>query len=177
MKTVIDVGCARYGGDYSIERLIEMHSPDVLYGFDPNGGSDWGDRLTYPELGDNWIAFRATLDGFDTDIQVSRSAAWTHDGEVRFLADGLAGMVGNHDHWPLVPCIDLARFIDELPAGELILKLDAEGAEIDLLEHLIKTKVDLRLSLVIVEWHPWNDERRRRRIEQRLTCPLEVWPW
>jgi hypothetical protein len=161
--TVIDVGCARWGGDYSIERLIEMYYPDMLYGFDP----------AWPEDEPNVI--HSLL--HPTTTFVERAAAWTYDGEVRFLVDGLNGQVGDAGHWPLVPCIDLARFIDQLPTGRIVLKLDAEGAEIELLEHLIATTVDVRLTGVIVDWHPWNDPERRRAIERALTCSVEEWRW
>lgn len=166
MKTVIDVGCARYGGDYSVERLLEMFQPNVLHGFDP--AKDVAKAMPRQA---HAVAGGTTL------IQLHRMAAWTYDGEVRFMEDGLNGQVGEAEHWPLVRCIDLARFIDELPEGPVILKLDAEGAEIELLEHLIATGVDARLEGVLVEWHPSNDPDRRRAIEERLACPLEEWPW
>ena len=36
MSVVIDVGAARYGGDYSMERLIEQFNSTHLYAIDPN---------------------------------------------------------------------------------------------------------------------------------------------
>jgi hypothetical protein len=157
---VIDVGCARYGGDFSIERLIEMFHPDVLYGFDPA----WRPNMYTPETPSRTL------------VMPSTEAAWTHDGRVPFLEDGLNGQVGS-EGWPLVPCIDLARFIDMLPAGPVVLKLDCEGAEYELLEHLIKRNVDARLDRVLVEWHPRDGDSRRRKIERSLTCPIEEWRW
>jgi FkbM family methyltransferase len=162
VTTVIDVGCARYGGDYSLERLIEMYEPSTVYGFDPA----WAAEMFDPP---------ADLQAM---VTVSNEAAWTYDGTVRFMADGLNSQVGNHEHWAEVPCIDLARFIGELPDGPIILKLDAEGAEYNLLDDLIARDIDSRLQLVVVEWHErpaW--EARRARIERRLACPLEEWRW
>ena len=161
---VVDVGCARYGGDYSVERLIDMFHPDVLYGFDPAWSADMYEPA--PET--------------TTAVHISNEVAWTHDGTVGFLIDGLNGQVGNAAHWPARPCIDLARFIDELPAGEIILKLDAEGAEYALLRHLVRKSVDLRLSRVLVEWHDRGEQalqHRRTLIERSLTCVVEEWPW
>jgi FkbM family methyltransferase len=165
VKTVIDVGCARYGGDYSVERLIEMFSPDVVIGFDP--AKDVSKAMPRADV----------LLATGANVVLRREAAWTYDGQVRFMEDGLNGQVGDAEHWPYVTCVDLARVIDAMPEGEVILKLDAEGAEIELLEHLIVTRADLRLSRVLVEWHPWNDPERRRAIEDALTCPLEEWRW
>ncbi len=158
MKIVIDVGCARYGGDYSIERLIEAFDPDILYGFDP--------------------AWTTTMIEVDPGMKViiSNAAAWIYDGEVRFLADGLSGKVGDHAHWPLVGCIDLARFIRQFPDGdEVILKMDCEGSEYPLLDHLIAKGVDERLSLLWIEWHTFGAPKARRSLERRLRCPVEEW--
>ena len=163
---VIDVGCARYGGDYSVERLLEMFRPDALIGFDP--AKDVSKAMPRADV--------LLEDG--TNVVLRREAAWTYDGEVRFMEDGLNGQVGDAEHWPLVRCIDLARFIDQLPAGPVVLKLDAEGAEYELLEHLIERNVDARLARVLVEWHEHaGDPERRRTIELALACPVEEWRW
>jgi len=177
---VIDVGCGRYGGDYSIERLIEEYQPTRLYGFDPSmegarAAAFWLPAGAAPAREYGFIV-RGDGDRRDTLVTISVTAAWTHDGEVRFMEDGLNGQVGDAEHWPLVPCFDLAHFIDELPNEELVLKLDAEGAEYELLEHLIERSADARLALVLVEWHG-GDAVRRRMIEEALTCPVEEWRW
>lgn len=165
MKIVIDVGCARYGGDYSIERLIEKFEPDILYGFDPS----WEDGMYVAE------------EGCKTSVVVSGMAAWTHRGTVRFLEDGLNGQIGDADHWPWVPCVDLARFIHKQPTeAEIILKMDCEGSEYELLEHLMAKGVDERLSLAWIEWHPRgvpDPAERRASIERRIRCPLDEWLW
>lgn len=161
---VIDVGCARYGGDYSIERLIEKFEPDILYGFDPS----W-----LPEMYDE--------SAYKTTVIVSTEVAWTRKGVIPFLEDGLNGQIGDADFWPRLRCIDLARFIKRFPTGgEIILKMDCEGSEYELLEHLMNTGVDERLSLAWVEWHPrgvLDPAERRASIERRIRCPLDEWLW
>ena len=165
MKVVIDVGCARYGGDFSIERLIDTVHPDVLYGFDPS----WEQSMFTP-----W-------DGLQTNVVCVKKAAWTYTGTVRFLEDGLNGQIGDADHWPWAPCIDLARFIKRLDTGhEIILKMDCEGSEYELLEHLMFKGIDERLSLAWIEWHPRgvpDPEERRASIERRLRCQVDEWLW
>lgn len=165
MKVVIDVGCARYGGDYSIERLIEHFEPDALYGFDPAWEPSMFDANAYPQ----------------TNVRVSTDVAWTRRGLIHFMQDGLNGQVGDFDFWPLVRCIDLARFIKGFQtAEEIILKMDAEGSEYALLDHLIDKGVDERLSLAWIEWHPRgvpDPEASRASIESRIRCPLDEWPW
>lgn len=164
MKVVIDVGCARYGGDYSIERLIEKFEPDHLYGFDPA-----------------WVPSMFDAAAYATPVTVSTDVAWIKRGYVRFMEDGLNGQVGDADFWPLARCIDLARFIKRFPTvDEIILKMDCEGSEYALLEHLMHKGVDERLSLAWVEWHPRgvpDPEERRASIERRIRCSIDEWPW
>lgn len=162
---VIDVGCAKHGGDYSIERLIQEFSPVILYGFDP--AADFTHML--------WEENGCT-------VAVSREAAWTWDGTVGFTVAGLGGHV-DKDGQP-TKCVDLARFISELPDGEEVaLKIDAEGGEYPLLEHLIATGTDRRLKMVWVEWHPKAarvnslPDPRRVKIEKALSCEVHQWNW
>lgn len=166
MNTVIDVGCARWGGDYSVERLLEMFRPDVLHGFDP-----------VPTVSEAMPATAHAAPGGVTAIQLHRMAAWTYDGEIGYVKDGLTSHITDEPDAPRVRCIDLARFIAEQPEGPVVLKLDCEGAEIDLLEHLLTRMVTERLTRVLVEWHPWNEPKRRRAIERALKCPVEQWRW
>jgi FkbM family methyltransferase len=164
---VIDVGCARYGGDYSIERLIEEFSPDVLYGFDPNPAvTVTGEAL-------------ATREDRTTKIILDNSAAWTYDGEIGYVDDGLNSWITERHEEPRVPCFDLARFIRDLPQeSEIVLKIDAEGAEYELLRHLIGTGTDSLLKLAWVEWHGSPTSRSDRAwIEAEIGCELAEWCW
>lgn len=170
---VIDVGAAKHGGDESIPYLIEEFKPDVLYGFDPSGIVDGGDLIG------------------ETHVILRRAAAWTHEGTVGFVGDGLRGHVDADGE--LVPCFDLARFILGLPDEPIVLKLDAEGAEYDLLPHLIQAGADLRLQLAWVEFHcphcgtGWftSDDRcgrcehheagKRSDLEAAMRCEMHQW--
>ena len=163
---VIDVGCARWGGDYSVERLIEMFHPDVLIGFDPA-----------KDVAKAMPGALGLLMG-DTNVMLRREAAWTYDGEVGYREDGLNSWITDDAEAPKVRCVDLARVVEEMPEGPVILKIDAEGAEFDLLEHLIATGAMARLTRVLVEWHPVGQGERRRAIEEglrRAEVPVEQW--
>lgn len=163
MKIVIDIGCARYGGDYSIERLVEEFHPDILYGFDPN-----------PATTDVPAGQCDSYMSGDTAVFVERMAAWTYRGKVGYVADGLNSWVTTMKEADLVECFDLADFIERRPAGsEIILKIDAEGSEYDLLRHLILKGADERLKLAWVEWH--EPDRGRAQIEEEISCELVEW--
>lgn len=151
---VIDVGCARHGDSYSIERLVDEFHPETLIGLDP---------VSPPYIKD--------IDG--TFVYVMPVAAWTHDGVVGFKPQGTSGHIAFYA--PPVPCVDLADLIDLWSSrDEIILKLDAEGAEYPLLEHLIERGADEKLELAIVEWHPGGN---RGDIERRLRCETKEWQW
>lgn len=173
---VIDVGCARYGGDYSIERLLEEFHPNVLYGFDPNAEL----VASAPEGAERIDETRWVIpDG--TELVLEQKAAWVFDGEIGYLSETLNSTLTDRTDVSMVPCFDLARFIAELPVGEeIVAKFDCEGSEYDLLDHLIATRTDALLKLAWVEWHPKlivNGEQRRRTIEERIACELAEWRW
>ena len=74
MTVVIDVGCARHHTSFSIERLVEMFHPDMLYGFDPND-----------------TARTEVVDG--CEVEVFQAAAWTSDGTVPFRYEEITSRV------------------------------------------------------------------------------------
>lgn len=185
MTVVIDIGCARHGGDYSIERLIEEYQPHELYGYDPAAGSvqewlpgeyrtegEWLDQAE--EIGAGYLDTEAT--GL-RKITLHREAAWTYDGEIGFRQDGLNSWVTELRGAPKVPCVDIARIVREVAPGHLdvILKIDAEGAEYDLLRHLMATGADQLVTLAVIEWH--EPDRGRALIEEGFAAPVKEWPY
>lgn len=145
---VIDLGCYEHEVSRSVEPLVERFRPRILYGFDPLLPKD-SKRL---------------LDG--THCVLTRSAAWTREGTVGIERNGTRTRI--LEDGDEVPCFDLARFIAALPRHErVVLKLDVEGAEYPLLEHLHAQGLDARLTLALVEWHA------DARVE--LDCPVEEW--
>lgn len=130
---VIDVGCAKWGSDESIPYLVETFRPEILYGLDPGA---------------------EPFSGFEgnTMVQVNPWVAWVYDGTIGFRVAGLGGHVDAGER-ATFPAIDLARFVNEMPDQEIVLKIDAEGAEYELLPHLRTHDADLRLKLLWVEWH------------------------
>lgn len=172
---VIDVGCATYGGDESINYLVEKLSPLMLFGFDPDS-----------RVHDRWWWRDGTL------IVTERSAAWTHAGTVGFIEGSLSGRVD--DDGTQVRCFDLADFILSIPKHhEITLKMDAEKAEYVLLPYLVERGASERLALAWVEWHcpscgygryqgndtcahcGYHEKGRRAMIEDAMGCPMAQW--
>lgn len=178
---VIDVGCARYGGDYSIERLIEQFEPTHLYGFDPHSSIPtefvrlMGGRID--------VITGEPIPPAGPSIHLERAAAWTYDGKIGYYEDGLNSWITTDPNAPKVRCVDLARVIEELydrHEERIVLKLDCEGCEYEVLKHLIIKGVDELLDVVVVEWHPKtveNAENRRRVLEEELNCEVQEWPY
>lgn len=132
---VIDIGCATYGGDESINFLVDEFKPTMLFGFDADSS-----------VADRWWWKDGTM------IVTERSAAWTHTGEVGFVEGTLSGRVD--EAGKLTRCFDLSDFILSIPpVHKIILKMDAEKSEYVLLPYLAERGASGQLTLAWVEWH------------------------
>ena len=144
---VVDLGCWAHEQPHldSITPLCERYRPEILYGFDPltNDG--------VARLGDTVVVTR-------------KLAAWLHDGRVPFKVAGTGSAVGLGKD---VNCFHLVNWLRTLP-GEIVLKMDVEGAEWPLARALWRARADTRLALLLVERHgdgKWPEMR----------CPVEEW--
>lgn len=174
---VIDVGCATWGGDNSVGPLIDEFSPILLIGLDP--------------AIERFSEF--TLDG--CVVSLYPTAAWTSNGPIGFTVANLGGHI-DHESEVMFEGLDLAERVLSLPSTqEIVLKIDAEGAEYDLVPHLVSRDADLRLKLMLVEWHCsacgygiWDgvhpdgctaDQeawlQRRETTKQGVRCELKEW--
>lgn len=159
---VIDVGCADTPSASSIRILEDLYKPKIIFGFDP--------RIDPEAFG------VATLNR--TRIVLAAVVAWTFDGYVHFHEDGSRSRISPGGERR--PCIDLARFIRSLSDDLVTLKIDAEGAEYELLEHLHAQNQDERLVRILVEWHPEHRDPNRdweQRLREKLRCPVKDWTY
>lgn len=190
MKVVVDVGCGKYDGKYdSMERLIVMHSPQAIYGLDPNPDGAREAAFWMPKRApDDPLAVTYVGDRRGIHLTIVNAAAWTHDGQIGFRADGLSGWSAASSRLPQVPCVDLAAYCFALldrheidgERPQLIVKLDCEGAEYDLIPHLRQNDLDPLIDTLMVEWHPQtaNDDRpSRKAIEKSWEGELLEWLW
>ena len=140
VKTVIDVGCSPKGAD-SIGYLAREFLPETLYGFDPSPAVE---QIvgSYPIGG--------------TRVIVERKAAWISDGWLHWVPTGYGTVsedAPEHMTALKVRAFDLAKFIQSLGDDKIHLKMDCEGAEYPILEHLIAKKAIEKVSLLWIEWH------------------------
>ena len=161
MTVVLDLGCHSYPdhpNDESVETLIARFRPSLFYGFDP-----------HPDLIET-SEFRG-----GGKVTIRRAAAWTHDETVGFYVNGLSSSIGGT--LP-VPCFDLADWLEL--SGPAVVKMDVEGAEYELLEHLIDRNVHRNIERLLIEWHrppkaPRDWAVRRGLILDAIRCPVEDW--
>jgi len=68
-----------------------------------------------------------------------------------------------------VKCIDFAKFIDSFDDDDyLIIKLDIEGSEYEVLEHLIKTNKIVKIKELYVEFHDYFFNKNSTEIKNKL---------
>jgi hypothetical protein len=168
---VIDVGCQQRETEESIHQLIDRYHPELLLGYDPDPALEEGTEL---------------IDG--TVVIRRRAAGWISSGIQPVHFDGIRTGIDHRPHQPthMVETVDIPNLIRALPTHEIILKLDCEGAEIEILTRLASEGGDTRLQLVLVEWHPtdlgtdhgrgWTRQQIRD-FATTLRCPVEEWAY
>lgn len=97
------------------------------------------------------------------NIQLHKQAVWTHNGTVKlYLAGSPTGNSVVHEKvnvninkYVEIACTDLSSFITEkyLPEDYIIVKIDIEGGEYEVLEHLLHTKAVTYIDELFVEFH------------------------
>ena len=163
--TVIDLGCADRGQWNSIHELARHYRPTRIYGFDPSPQTTTG---TYTIDYD---------DGPPVPVTVERTAAWIMNGEVPFEDDLILGGGGPRGYAPysqislgrlgtigegteLVSCFDFSAFLEQ--TGPAVVKMDIEGAEYGLLNHLLEHDTARLMTELLIEWHDHPDSRITR---------------
>jgi FkbM family methyltransferase len=140
---IIDGGA--FEGYFSL--LAASRFPDVpITAFEPNAR--------------NLSGLRANLDRNHLAVDVRPSAVSTMDGAASFSGGGCGGHLGAPTAESVVVAVtDLCRFISELRAKRLLLKLDIEGEEATLLPALLP--VLPAQCAIFFEWHHGSAEYER----------------
>jgi FkbM family methyltransferase len=161
---VVDVGACHWGQEESVEQLIERFAPRLLLAYDP-----------HPAM----IPGKERIDG--TLVVRYRKAVWTHNGTVpmrmnKIITAPAMDRIRPYEKIEDVPCVDIVWLLQEqLSDEEVVLKLDCEGCEYPLLAAVREADLDLRLKLVLVEWHTGIYAHGMETRRPVLRCPVEEW--
>lgn len=169
---VVDLGCCPHQGDHSVEPLLRRYDPTALYAFDPG----LAPLITPPDV---------LKDG---RITYDPRAAWTYDGEIDLawgartrLYDTIIPDYSVHGQWQRVqkvPCFDFAAWLTAHPEPAVV-KMNIEGAEYQLLEHVLDQQADRHVTEWVIQWHddhmPPEYAARRAAIEARVKVPVLPW--
>jgi FkbM family methyltransferase len=137
------------------------------------------------------------------NITTYDSAVWIEDGYISFNQEygvsattgeiDLAGVMSSIDGVGIntpgfknkmtVPSINFSRFVSELPAdSNIICKMDIEGAEFQVLRHMIKEGTITRIKEMYVEFHERYVETESTETEKELVkiisdlgVKIDVW--
>ena len=154
MRVVVDLGCMERNGADSLAVLAVEYGPAMIFGFDPS-----------PLLEEETKTIGNSV------AVLSRKAAWLYDGAIGFREHGSGSSIGVGD---AVLCFDFSAWLRELVADEIIVKMDIEGAEVELLKRMIADGTDSLVDELLVEWHT-PDEAFVEELEAKLACKVRRW--
>tara|TARA_Y100000361_G_C11155462_1_gene343819 strand:- start:499 stop:1128 length:630 start_codon:yes stop_codon:yes gene_type:complete len=144
-STVIDIG-ANEGQE--IEALLPTYCE--IHSFEPH-------PMFFKELHKKYISL--------PNIHLNQSAAWKSDGKMKLYykrgisaRNGGASLIKDKMNLDLqlnveVKCIDIAKYISGLNKDIDLLKIDAEGAEYEILNHLFETGAFQKIKNIYYEDH------------------------
>ena len=149
MRIVVDLGCFPQNGADSISALRKEYNPHVIYGFDPMLEVDT----------------QVEVDG--TAVILKREVAWVEDGTLMFHPDGSASRIGAYGFE--VTCFDFSTWLASYKGtdDEVFVKMDIEGAEVQVLEKMKADGTDALVDELLVEWHGTEVDG--------LACPVREW--
>lgn len=179
-KVLVDCG-ANIGRGLKV--LLERFNCKQVYAFEPN-----------PAL----IPILDTISPLDgTSVETICKAVWCRD-EVRpfylghhessTLLDGkvvpsIYNRQIDYEAPIFVDCVDFSRWLGSLNLGpkSAIVKMDIEGAEYPVLEHLISQGTIGLISKLLVEWHydrfPDFPDERHQRLVSTLSQHVQIEEW
>lgn len=165
---LIDIGC--FNGDSTLHFISY---PDItsIEAFDPN-----------PDFKDD--IWKAITEHYP-NITFHNKAVYIKNGTVKYtqrpaeLPLGSTIMEAKHG-WGMgeikeVPCVDILDLINE----KCCLKVDAEGAEYDILERLIESGRSDLIDRLYVEWHDtkMSSDNEQRQVEIALHFGKRIKQW
>lgn len=135
----------------------------------------------------DWARIKA--DYLDVKIEFIQKAISTADGVKDFaVCDDTYASTLTKDciKYPVgriesVECVDLSNWIRSNFSKDdfIVLKLDIEGGEFDVLEHMAQTDTFSLINVLIVEWHnfllPDDYYERKENLLKRISVDIQEW--
>ena len=146
MNLFIDLGC--YDGT-TTDNFLKINPDYFAIGLDP---------LRF----DEWIELK---NKYGKRIKFFNLAAWIYDGKVDFskidyvnntaVSSSIVPQKRGYEKGKIykIKCIDFSQYLKQFEGNYIIVRMNIEGAEIELLENLIKTKAIKLVNELQVEWH------------------------
>jgi FkbM family methyltransferase len=124
--------------------------------------------LDYIEIVNKAVATNNNLATLFIPNNSNVSQGATIDG-VKFLEDSVRQTIGGYGENFEVECINLSEYISKLDGESIIhLKMDIEGGEYAILEHMIFEKTLSRVTKLYVEFHNrFVDDDKRKEFDER----------
>jgi len=166
MKILIDCGASDGSAIREIDDKYGMF--DKIYAIEPNPEN-------FRQINSNnsrVIKIEAAISTAYRNINLYLSEQY--DGSTLYPSKLSGGI--NNDNFVEVKAIDFGDWLAKnvIRDDYVVCKMDVEGAEFDVLEHLLKTKKMELIDVLLVEWHPsrfpnpWRLRYRRFLIKMRL---------
>jgi len=141
----------------------------VLLALGSNHGQDVRDWREYVgEDFPNWKIFAfepidMPFKSMYNNVELIRKAAWTYDGEIDLYVDKKWRKLGTtiwkrpakniNQTAVKYPCIDLSKFIAPLFGSHIVCKMNIEGSEYPLIQHLMDTGFFNYINYFYIAWH------------------------
>lgn len=166
-----------------LEHLVDFYPTAIFHAFEPN-----------PNL---HAQVRTTIERFsDVKAYLHKEAVWVSNGTIPLYLDHdisstLLRNKRSNSRWPpidysrfiMVPCIDFGQWLQHAvrPEDQVIVKMDIEGAEYEVLEHLVKTDAINLIDILYIEWHykkfPELSVGRHKSLVCALRERVDLRPW
>ncbi len=163
---VLDIGA--YVGMWSVKAAVNVGTTGKVFAMEPDATNR------------RWLQENVT----GLPVTIVPCAVSNHDGKDRlYLAptSSCHSLIIKQGQEVEIDCHTVDWITWKYRLGRVIyMKIDAEGAEYELLEHLISTGAISRVKRLLVEWHKRDEGPRRHEIEMalyRLQIPTEQWRW
>lgn len=144
---VIDVGA--YQGEFAA-RIFRKFNCNVL-AFEPTDAIDKLINLT-------------------TKVQTRKQAAWIHEARMTMGGSQFWVSMYDSDRERDYPCIDLAevlkRLLDQTGLNISLLKMNIEGGEYTLLQHLLNHRLQFKITHFQVQFHLVEGENSEEKYEE-----------